>query len=73
MKRIVLLVLAAVVALTISVVDASNKGTFTSPCKCVDENNQACFGTYRWDVKMDKEAAPDNAKDVIPTEIGEWG
>jgi len=56
----------------LSTVNASNKGTFMSACKCVDENNLACFGTYRWDVKIDKAMAPENVTDITPSKMGAW-
>lgn len=71
----VVLIITLVLVLTFgshSTINASNKGTFTSPCRCVDEINLACFGTYRWDVKTDKETIPDNVTDITPSKIGTW-
>ena len=74
MKKTVLLLFSfiLVIAFNVSLVDASNKGTFTSTCKCIYEKNLACFGTYRWDVKTDKATVPAEVADVTPSKIGEW-
>lgn len=72
-KRVILVFLfSLLIPFNPTFVAASMKGTFTSPCKCVDENNLACFGTYRWNVKVDKDAVPDHATDITPSKIGEW-